>query len=65
MQFSKSADYAIQISTDIPFFGGSSGADLREGISWGKLNKNAEYANVICDATIALPLIYAALKERI
>lgn len=65
MQFSKSADYAVQISTDVPFFGGSSGADLHEGISWGKLNKNAKYSNVICDATIALPLIYAAVKERL
>ncbi len=65
LQFSKSADYAVQITTDIPHFGGSSGADLREGISWGKLNKNAMYANVICDATIALPLIYAAVKDRL
>lgn len=65
MQFSKSADYAVQISVDVPFFGGSSGADLHEGISWGKLNKNAKYSNVICDATIALPLIYAAVKERL
>ena len=64
LQFSKSASYAVQISTDIPQYGGSSGADLKEGISWGKLSKNAMYVNVICDATIALPLIYAAVKER-
>jgi len=65
MQFSKSAVYGIQITTDRPESGGSSGAELRESISWGKLSSEAEFVDVICDATIALPLISAALKERI
>ncbi|MCK5063268.1 MAG: deoxyhypusine synthase [Candidatus Aenigmarchaeota archaeon] len=60
-----SASYAVQITTDRPESGGSSGAELREGISWGKLNKKAKYVNVTCDATIALPLISAAVKERL
>jgi len=38
---------------------------LREGISWGKMNSNAEFVDVICDATIALPLIVAGLKSRL
>lgn len=62
MQFSKKAVYGIQITTDRPEFGGSSGAGLGEGISWGKMESDAEYVNVICDATIALPLIYGAIK---
>jgi len=63
MQFSpKHLSYAVQITTDRPEPGGLSGAELREGISWGKLNKDAEYADVICDATIALPLIVAGLE---
>lgn len=65
MQFTKGADYAIQITTDRPETGGSSGAPLKEGISWGKLKKEAKYVNVFCDATIALPLIYAAVKDKL
>lgn len=65
LQFSKGASYGIQITTDHPEAGGSSGAPLKEGISWGKLNTEAQYVDVICDATIALPLIWAATKSRI
>jgi len=65
-QFSPNkASYAIQITMDRPEHGGSSGAEPREAISWGKLHEKANYVNVICDATIALPIICAALKERI
>ena len=41
--------------------------DLREiiNISWGKLNKDAKFVDLRCDSTIALPLIIAALKDRI
>lgn len=63
MQFSpKKHSYAIQITMDRPEPGGLSGAELREGISWGKLGKDAEYVDVICDATIALPLIVASIE---
>ncbi len=65
MQFSKQAYYAVQITTDRPEPGGSSGAPLREGISWGKLQYEAKFIDLFCDATIALPIIHAALKERI
>ncbi|MEM4245058.1 MAG: deoxyhypusine synthase family protein, partial [Candidatus Nanoarchaeia archaeon] len=61
MQFSKGASYGVQITTDRPEPGGSSGAELREGISWGKMNPDGEFVDVYCDATIALPLIYASL----
>ncbi len=65
MQFSKGASYGIQITMDRPEPGGSSGANLKEGISWGKLNHKANSVDLICDATIALPIIHAALKDRI
>lgn len=64
MQFSKGAEYGIQITTDRVEPGGSSGAPLKEGISWGKLNYNADFVDVFCDATIALPLIYAGISEK-
>ncbi len=64
MQFSPaSAQYAIQITMDRPEPGGLSGAELREAISWGKVNKDAEFVDVICDATVALPIILAYLKS--
>jgi len=62
LQFSKGADYGIQITTDRMESGGSSGAPLKEGISWGKMKKDADLVDVFCDATIALPLIYGAIK---
>ena len=64
MQFSKQARCAVQITTDTPDYGGSSGASLKEGISWGKLEKNANYVDLRCDATIVLPMILVALKTR-
>ena len=63
LQFSKGADYGIQITTDRTEPGGSSGAMLKEGISWGKMNNNADFVDVFCDATIALPLIYGSVKK--
>jgi deoxyhypusine synthase len=66
MQFSpKSASYGVQITMDRPEPGGSSGAELREGISWGKMNAKGRFVDVICDVTIALPILHAALKDRI
>src|SRR3989344_3835608 len=66
MQFSpKSASYGVQITMDRVESGGSSGALLKEGISWGKMSKEGKFVDVWCDATIALPLIFGAVKERI
>jgi deoxyhypusine synthase len=63
MQFSPhSLRYAIQITMDRPESGGLSGAELREAISWGKINQNAEYSTVIADATIILPILLSYLK---
>jgi deoxyhypusine synthase len=61
MQFSTPAQFGIQITMDRPEHGGSSGAELREGISWGKISEKGKFTDVICDATIALPLIAASV----
>ena len=63
LQFSKGASYGIQITTDRAESGGSSGAPLKEGISWGKMKKDANFVDVSCDATIALPLIWGGIKK--
>jgi deoxyhypusine synthase len=58
-------NYAIQITMDRPEHGGLSGATLEEAISWGKIASDAKLVTVYCDATIALPLIVAAVRTRI
>jgi deoxyhypusine synthase len=57
--------YAVQITTDVPQYGGLSGATLEEAISWGKTDAKSKIHTVYCDATIALPMIVSALKERL
>ena len=53
--------YALQIVTDVPHFGGASGSSLEEAQSWGKLATDAARVTVQADATVALPLLAAAL----
>ncbi len=53
--------YALQIVTDVPHFGGASGSSLEEAQSWGKLSVESDKVSVQADATIALPLLAAAL----
>ena len=57
-------EYAIQIITDPPHWGGLSGCTFDEAQSWGKLAFDATTATVYCDATIALPIVVAALEEE-
>jgi deoxyhypusine synthase len=54
--------FAIQIVTDVPYFGGASGSSLEEAQSWGKLATDAEQITVHADVTIALPLLVSALE---
>lgn len=53
--------YALQIVTDVPHYGGASGASLEEAQSWGKLAADAERVTVHADATLALPILVTAL----
>jgi deoxyhypusine synthase len=57
-------DYAIQITTSTPEDGSLSGATLEEAKSWGKIGETAKAVTLYCDATIALPIIVAAVRER-
>lgn len=63
--FREGVDCAVQITMDRPEPGGLSGAPLEEAISWGKLKPEGKAVTVICDATIAFPLIVAAALERL
>jgi deoxyhypusine synthase len=58
-------DYGVQLTTDPASTGGLSGATLDEARSWGKLEKSAKNVTVLGDATITLPLLVAAARDRI
>jgi deoxyhypusine synthase len=57
-------DYAIQYTTDAPHWGGLSGCTFDEAVSWGKVAGDARKVQVFVDATIALPIVAHALRER-
>ncbi len=58
-------DYVIQVTMDRAETGGLSGATLEEARSWGKVGESSKTVQVYCDATIALPVIVAAVSERL
>jgi deoxyhypusine synthase len=57
--------YALQITTDVPHWGGLSGSTLDEATSWGKVNKKASKAMAFVEPSVSLPLLvgYALQKE--
>ncbi len=57
--------YAIQLTGDRPDLGGLSGATLDEARSWGKITEDAQAVTVYGDATITLPMLTAAVTERL
>jgi deoxyhypusine synthase len=57
--------YAIQLTGDRPDLGGLSGATLDEARSWGKITEEAQAVTVYGDATITLPVLTAAVMERL
>ncbi len=55
-------DYAVYVTTAQEYDGSLSGARMKEAISWGKLKATAPHVTLEGDATLCLPLIYAALQ---
>ncbi|MEM4718309.1 MAG: deoxyhypusine synthase [Desulfurococcaceae archaeon] len=53
----KGFEYIVQFTTDMPQWGGLSGATLEEAVSWGKVSPRAKKRTVHVDATIALPIV--------
>jgi len=64
-QFRGGLDYAVYITTAVEWDGSLSGARPREAISWGKINEKAKFVMIEEDATVALPIIFASLLERL
>lgn len=60
--------YAVRICPEPVHLGGLSGCTYSEGLSWGKFVSPEEgglFAEVHCDATIAIPLLIYGVLERI
>jgi deoxyhypusine synthase len=64
-QFKGGLDYAVYITTAVEYDGSLSGAQTREAISWGKVKEKAETVTIEGDATVLLPLMTAAVMERL
>ncbi len=57
-------DMAVQITLDRPEGGSLGGAPLVEGVSWQKMQKDADFETVIGDATILFPLLVIGALNR-
>ncbi|NHV99308.1 MAG: deoxyhypusine synthase [Thaumarchaeota archaeon] len=64
-QFKGGLDYAVSLTTAYEFDGSLSGARLEEAITWNKVKENAAIALVHVDVTLALPLLLAAVYEKL
>jgi len=64
-QFRGGSEYAIYLTTAMEYDGSLSGARMTEAVSWGKVRPDAKKMTVEGDATITLPMIYAALVDRL
>jgi deoxyhypusine synthase len=64
----KRYNYGLRICPEPVNWGGLSGSTYTEAVSWGKFVPESEggrFAEVLDDATVALPLIVGAVLERI
>ena len=64
-QFKNGLDYVVYVSTADEWDGSLSGARPREAVSWGKISQKAKRVMVEGDASLILPIIVAALTDRL
>lgn len=57
-------DYAVYLNTSAEYDGSDSGAEPEEAKSWGKVGVDANTVKIVCDATIALPLLILGAFQR-
>ncbi len=55
--FREGSDYAIYVTTAVPWDGSLSGAPPSEGVSWGKIRAKADYVEIWADATLVFPIL--------
>ncbi len=59
--------YGVRICPEPVHWGGLSGCTYSEGVSWGKFlpkREGGKWSEVLCDATIAWPILIKAVIER-
>ncbi len=64
----KRYQYGVRICPEPVYWGGLSGSTYSEAVSWGKFVPESEggrFAEVLEDATVALPLVAGAVLERL
>lgn len=64
----KRYNYGVRICPEPVNWGGLSGSTYTEAVSWGKFvppEEGGKFAEILDDATVALPLIVGAVLERI
>ena len=64
----KRYNYGVRVCPEPVNWGGLSGSTYTEAVSWGKFvptEEGGRFAEVLDDATVALPLIVGAVLQRI
>jgi deoxyhypusine synthase len=64
-QYRDGLDYAVYITTAQEFDGSSSGALVKEAISWGKVTQDAKQTTIHAEITTVFPFIFKALLHRL
>ena len=64
-QYRDGLDYAVYITTAQEFDGSSSGALVKEAISWGKVTQDAKQTTIHAEITTVFPFIFKALLQRL
>ena len=60
--------YGVRLCPEPAHWGGLSGCTYSEGVSWGKFvapQDGGRFAEVLCDATVAWPLLVKGVKQRL
>ena len=55
--------YGIQIGLDLPESSVNAGRTFEEAQTWGRVSKDAKTVTVLCDPTIALPILVTSLSQ--
>jgi deoxyhypusine synthase len=55
--------YGLQIGLDLPESSATSGRSFEEAQTWGRVAKDAKTVSVLCDPTIAMPILVTALSQ--
>lgn len=55
--------FAMQIGLDLPESSATSGRSFEEAQTWGRVAKDAKIVSVLCDPTIAMPILVTSLSQ--